>query len=132
MKSSLSWVGLAMGSLLSGCIVAVDHHDSGYNSVLTVEWSINGSQSPSRCTQSAVSTALITVSSSRGYDTEIEVDCQDFGRDFEVPPGRYRVTVQLLDYDGESRTTAATTDSRELYEDDSDYVVVDFGEESFF
>jgi hypothetical protein len=133
MKNSLSWVGLAMGSLLSsGCIVAVDHHDSGYDSVLTVEWTINDSQSSNRCTQSSASSAEITVSSSRGFDEHRIVDCRDFGADFYVPPGRYRVTVQLLDYDGEPRTTAATADSHEIYEDVDDNVVIDFGAESFF
>ncbi|MET0384911.1 MAG: hypothetical protein ABW321_03080 [Polyangiales bacterium] len=121
---------------MSGCVVAVDDDRNGGrrgDAYFTVEWEIDRSQNPDRCIEYSVDYAFVTVNSRDGFVTDRSVPCEEFGTEFTVPPGSYWASVVLVDRFDDDRTETAETDDRPfLYDGDSDYVVLNFPDDSFF
>ena len=131
MKSWIPLLTVVAGlGLLPGCFVGVDHGHSR-EGVFTVEWSIDGGTHGSDCDYYGARYAYITVESRYGTEDYATVSCDAFGYDFYLPPGRYWVTVTMIDSRDDDVSTTIRTDEYSLYEDDSQYVVADFPHDSF-
>jgi hypothetical protein len=130
MKSWISLLAVLSSIALSGCFVGVAHDDS--DAIFTVEWRIEGSSRRNACLDFGAEYAYVTVESRFGTEDYQTLPCEDFGYDFYVPPGRYSVTVTLLDSSHRDITTVLETASYSLGEGDGEVVVADFLEDSFF
>ena len=130
-----SWIALLVlsGMALSGCVVGVEHRH-GYvdDAIFTVEWRIAGSASRAACRDFGVDAAYITIESRYGREDSATVPCEDFGYDFYLPPGRYWVTVTLLDRAQRDITSTIETDAYDLYANDGEFVEADFPPDSFY
>ena len=131
MKRWFSLLCLAFGLTASGCFVDLDHPGHYYDddSILTVEWRVDGSTNPRECDASGARFAYVRVESRYGVEAEREVPCEDFGTDFYLAPGRYWVVIVLLDRRHDEVTESVETDPR--YLDGGDYVDIDFPADSF-
>jgi hypothetical protein len=97
-----------------------------------VEWTIDGSDAPGVCRSFDVDYAHVEIADDIGVVDEADVDCEEFAYDAPLlPPGSYWATVVLRDAGDRDLTTPARTDARDLFPGESDYVAVDFPEESF-
>jgi hypothetical protein len=138
-------LGLASAA---GC--AVDAHDDGYYDDppprgssevgpigsdevdFSVEWTIDGSNDPNACLDFQVDTAYVTIEDDAGIIDETEVPCEDFAYDApSLPPNTYWATVTLRDR-GVDATSPGQSAERDLFDVDSDYVVINFDPDSFF
>jgi len=129
MKSWIPLLTAVAGLALPGCFVGVDHdHGDG---VFTVEWSIDGATHGSDCDYFGAAYVDVTLESRYGTEDYAVVECDRFGYDFHAPPGRYWVTVTMMDDHDRDVSTTIRTDSYDLFEGDSEYVVADFPPDSF-
>lgn len=115
---------------LGGCLVVADRPNTGY---LTVNWSIEGTYSPSLCGYYVVDAMEVVVYDRYGdFVTEVEAVCEAFGVSIELYPGFYTADVTLVGFRDEAATvTHALYDLRVAR--DSDLVVdIDFPPSSFF
>lgn len=133
MKSYFAVLAALLGTALSsGCFVGIDDRRSPGDAIFTVEWRIDGSSSPAACFDFGVDAAYVTVESRFGTEDAVTVNCEDFGYDFFLLPGRYWVTVQLLDRRQREITSVIETLEYDLYAGDGEVVVADFPPDSFF
>jgi hypothetical protein len=130
MKSWIPLLTAVAGIALPGCFVGVDH-DHQDDAVFTVEWSIDGATDGADCDYYGAAYADVTVESRYGTEDYAVVPCDRFQHDFYLAPGRYWVTVTMLDSHDDEVSTPVRTDSYDLFEGDSEYVVADFPPDSF-
>jgi hypothetical protein len=130
MKSWIPLLAALSGIALSGCIVDVA---DGYadDAVYTVEWRIDGSGHPAACRDFDAAFVYVTIESRAGTEDYATVPCEDFGVDFYLLPGRYWVTVTMLDRARFDISSTVQTDPITLRAGDGDYVVADFPPDSF-
>jgi hypothetical protein len=129
MKSWIPLLSAVAGLALPGCFVGVDHdHD---DAVFSVEWSIDGAAHGADCDYYGAAYADVSIESRAGTEDYVVVPCDRFQHDFYLAPGRYWVTVTLLDENDEEVSTTIKTESYDLYEGESEYVVADFPPDSF-
>jgi hypothetical protein len=126
MKSLFALLAASSALTLSGCFVGIDD-----DAVFTVEWRIDGSDHPAACADFRVDAAYVEIHSRSGLDDYRTVRCEDFGTDFDLPPGTYWATVSLVDRSGFDVTTVIETDEYRLTAGGGNYVVADFPPSSF-
>lgn len=133
MKTWIPLLAALSGIALPGCFVGVDHHGPyDDDAIFTVEWRIEGSSHPAACLDFGAAYAYVTLESRFGLEDDRTVPCEDFGYDFYAAPGRYWVTVTLLDRGQRDITSTIETDSYSLPPGGGEVVVADFPEDSFF
>jgi len=134
MTRAIAWMSLALAAVcMQGCVVSADRTYGRGDVLFTVEWTIDGVTDSRICREADVSYALVSIYDDRDVlITDYDVDCEDFGIDIELPPGRYWASVQLFDSRDRERTRPADTDIHDLVNYDSDFVVIDFPPDSFF
>src|SRR5262249_10109996 len=112
MKYRNTFLLLAIAGALSRCTVetaAPRPHPapvSGDGSV-TIDWTIDGTKDPDRCSQSSSSSIDVTVQTEAGDVLgEYQEACEAFSTRIDLPEGRYSADAVLLDASGADRTTA--------------------------
>ena len=128
--STYSILGV-LASSLAGCHVSVNDGHGSYEATITVEWSVDGSQRASACADYDVDYAHITIDNPHGFFYEVDVPCEDFGIDIDLPADRYQISVQLFDSGDHRLTEEALTDELNLFEGDVENVLLDFPDRSF-
>jgi hypothetical protein len=136
--------------VFAGCEVSTGHGDdyqdstvppprsgsvgnvSGGEADLSVEWTIEGSHDPGACDDYDADHASISIEDEVGVVDEVDVPCEAFGYDAPpLPAGTYWATIVLRDARNHDLTDEAETEERDLPPGASDYVSVDFSEDSF-
>jgi hypothetical protein len=102
-----------------------------YDSTITVEWTIDGSQSSGACADYRVDYAHVSIDNPDGFFYEDDIPCEDFGVDIDLPADTYWVTVQLFDSRDVPATRTARTDGRPVRPGRVDNVVLEFPDDSF-
>jgi hypothetical protein len=121
---------------LTGCIIAEDPVPvvvtRGYG-LLTVAWTLQGSDDPALCDLEGADTIDIFVERSDGAP-EVEVSdlCEVFVTSVELRPGGYYADALLLDVRARPVTTAVDLGFFEIYGDDELVIDVDFPASSFY
>jgi hypothetical protein len=128
---------LALACLpLTGCFVESDpepvYVSRGYG-LLTVTWTVDGTDDPAICAFEGADAIDIFVERSRGgmeaYVTDI---CESFATSIELRPGSYYADAMLMDRGGSPITTAVDLGYFEIYGGDELIVDADFPSSSFY
>lgn len=133
-KMPLALTGCFLAALLPGClVVAGGSKDPDPEPIpigegsLTVDVSIDGSHSPSRCVEHDVDQIEISLSDDFGPVKSVSVDCELFGVTFEgLSEGFYAVDIDLVDFDGFAVETSVTVEELEVIDGQDTKVEVKF------
>jgi hypothetical protein len=121
--------------LTSGCIIDDDDPVvvSRGNGLLTVTWTVTGTDDPDACAFEGADAIDIYVERSRGGTAAHVGDaCEAFVTSVELPPGTYVGDAVLTDPGGHTITTAADLGYFDIYGGDEVIVDVDFPPSSFY
>ena len=122
---------------LSGCFVStsndpIDTTPLPGDSLLVVDWTINGSRDPNQCNQASAARLEIIVVPDVGPSSTFSQDCELFGASIPLDPGGYSARALLIDADGEARTTTVDIAPFTLRGNDELHTPIDFPASSFF
>lgn len=129
-KMPLALTGCLLVALLPGClVVAGGSKDPDPEPIpvgagsLTVDVSIDGSHSPSRCIEHDVDQIEISLRDDLGLVKSVSVDCELFGVTFEgLAEDFYAVDIELVDFEGFVVEDSVTVENLEVF-DGADTVV---------
>ena len=100
---------------------------------LRVDWTIEGSNDPSACTQSAASTFEFSVITTVGVPPAIyQQACGTFAASITLAPGSYTGTAVLLDAAQNPRTTTIDVQPFTIRQNEELRIPLDFPASSFF
>jgi hypothetical protein len=121
---------------LTGCIIDDDPDPvvvtRGYG-LLTVAWTVEGTDDPSVCAFEGADTIDIVVERAEGgREAQVSDPCESFVTSVELPPGDYVADALLVDAGGRPITTAVDLGYFEIYGDDELVVDADFPASSFY
>ncbi|HEX7478274.1 MAG TPA: hypothetical protein VF331_10745 [Polyangiales bacterium] len=118
--------------LAAGCLGSSSTGGGRSDGTLVVDWTINGTTDPSRCTQSAATTLDVIINTASGnFVGEFQADCAAFATSIDLPAGRYTANAVLLDARGTERTTQLDIGAFRILGGDSLDVPIDFPARSF-
>jgi hypothetical protein len=122
--SAVAWTLLAVAAS-SGC--ALHHTRIG---TLQVDWSLNGTRTPSICPSYRADSIEITVDGdSREY---LARDCRAFVTGIALSEGSYFGSARLLDVGGYPLTTSVDLGAVYVYPHETSLVSVEFPADSFY
>lgn len=131
-----SLIPLVFATSLTGCIID-DGPDripvARDNGLLTVAWTVDGTDDPAACAFEGADTIDIFVEHARGGTAAHVSDfCEVFVTSIELRPGSYFADAVLLDVSGRPITTTVDLGFFEIFGRDELIVDVDFPLDSFF
>ncbi len=127
---------LLASALASGCFVD-DGPDtvvvSGDSGLLTVTWTVDGTDDPAICGFEGADTIDVFVErSSGGMQASVVDDCEAFVTSVELPRGRYFADALLMDRGGHPITTAVDLGYFEIFGSDELVIDADFPSDAFY
>lgn len=121
---------------LTGCIVESDPDPvvvTRGNGLLTVTWTVDGTDDPAVCAFEGVDTVDILVERSNGgMAAHVSDLCESFVTSVELVPGSYFADALLMDGGGFPMTTAADLGYFDIYGGEELVIDVDFPASSFY
>jgi hypothetical protein len=98
-----------------------------------IDWTINGTNDPNQCAQSAATSLSTTVFDSSGaFVGEFRQACEAFIIGITLAPGTYSAQASLLDAAGNARTTEVPIAPFTIFGNDVLRIPIDFPASSFF
>jgi hypothetical protein len=119
--------------LMTGCIVHDDGPPRESNGTLVVDWTIDNTTDPAKCSQSEADSIDVTINDLNGdVIGTFEQDCSAFAESISLQPGDYTASAVLVDANGKARTTAVPINRFTIFGSDELDIPIDFPADSFF
>jgi hypothetical protein len=128
---TLALIALTSALMSAGCVVRDDGPPP--NGTLIVDWTIDGTTDPAKCSQSNADSIQVTINDLNGDNIgTFDQSCNAFAESISLEPADYTASAILVDSNGKPLTTAVPINRFSIYGATELDIPIDFPADSFF